>query len=236
MSPTLPLMASENQSGTSAVPPEIERSTKQAQTGCLKPDEVSILEDQENLGPALKDFRGTQCIITARWGDEKFEYIKKLDDNSRNGRIEVSFTPNPQTGRITLVFDMHCFEDYPRQTTQLHEDGRSLQYGNLNKAFYGQLPEGTPAFGDMRAESPEDYPSNLSTIPNSPDGGDQLSAVQDGAVDQQYQTSVDGGKADIQDGKSTKLSGLKRSSYQEDVSGAGVKRQRLSDPGKSRIS
>ncbi|KAK0726801.1 hypothetical protein B0T26DRAFT_104190 [Lasiosphaeria miniovina] len=217
MSTTFPL-ASEDQSGTSAASPEIERSTKQAQAGCLKPDEVSILEDQENHGPALKDFRGTRCILTVRWGDGKFEYIKKLDDNSRNGRIEVSSTPNPQTGRITLIFDMCFVEYYPRQTTQPHENDRSLQYGNLNKAFYGQLPEGTPAFGDMRAESPEDYPSNLSTIPNSPGRGDQLSAVQDGAVDQQYQTSVDGGK------------GLKRSSNLEDVSVAGVKRQRLSDP------
>lgn len=154
-----------------------------------------------------------------------------MDDKSGNGRIGVSFTPNPQTGRITFVFDIHCFEGYPRQTTQLSEDGRSLQYGDLNKAFYGHPPEGTPAFGGMRAEPPEDYPSpNLATIPNSPAVGDKILAVQDGAVGQQYQKSVDGGKAGIQEGKGIKLGGLKWSSYQEDVSGAGVKRQRLSKP------
>ncbi|KAK4206565.1 hypothetical protein QBC37DRAFT_434749 [Rhypophila decipiens] len=222
MSTTLPPIPSEGPSGNSATPPEVEWSAK-TQPGCPKPDQISILEDQENLRPALKKFCGTRCTITARWGQEKFEYTKNMYENSENRRIKVSFNPNPQTGRITFVFDIHCFEGYPEPTTQIHGDGHSLQYGDLNKPFYGNLPDGTPAFGDMRAESSEDHPSpNLPTIPNSPAVGDQL------AVGQPCQKSIDGGKANIQYGKSTKLGELKRSSCAEDVSGSGVKRQRLS--------
>ena len=131
---------------------------------------------------------------------------------------------------MTFVFDIHCFDGYPRQTTQSHENGRPLQFEDFNTAFYGHLPDGSPAFGDSRVDPSEDHPSpNNRTVPNSP-AVDHLSAIHDGAVGGPCQTSPDGGKPGIRGGQCTQLGGLKRLWSPEDVSGAGVKRQRSSKP------
>ena len=97
------------------------------------------MEDQENHKPARKELRGTRCTITARWGRETFIYTKHIEEDmgNGNGRAEFAFTPNPQTGRITFVFDVRCFEGH-----------RPLQVEDFNTAFYGHLPDGSPAFGD----------------------------------------------------------------------------------------
>src|SRR5437773_12241417 len=105
----------------------------QTQTGCS--------EDQENHELVLKKLRGTRCTITASWGCEKFEYTKDIDGETENGRIEVSYTPHPQTGRMTFIFDIHYFEGYPPQTKQSHENGRPMQFDDLNTAFYVLLPD-----------------------------------------------------------------------------------------------
>ena len=204
----------------------------QLRTGRSEPDQVSIIEDQENYEPVLKKLGGTRCTITARWGSEKFEYTKDIDDEMENGRVEVSFTPNPQTGRITFAFNTQCFKGSPRQTTQSHGNDRPLKLGDFTTAFYGHLPDGSPAFGDRRADLLEDHPSpNIQTVPNYPAVGDQPSAVHDGAVSGPYQTSADGGKPDIRGGEDTQLGGLKRLWSPDDVSEAGVKRQRSSNSG-----
>jgi len=119
---------------------------------------------------------------------------------------------------MTLVFDIHYFEGYPQQTTRSHVGSRPLQSEDFNTAFYGHLPDGSPAFGQRRA-----------AFRGPSAARDQLSAVDDGAVvGKPCQTAVDGGEADIQGGRSTYLGGLKRLCPLEDVSGAGVKRQRSS--------
>ena len=126
---------------------------------------------------------------------------------------------------MAFVFDIHC-RGYPRR----QENGRPLQFEDFNTAFYGHLPDGSPAFGDNRADPPEDPLSpNTRTVPNSP-VGDQLSALHDGAVGGPCQTSADGGKPGVQGGQPTQLGGLKRLWSPEDVPCAGVKRRRSSKP------
>ena len=163
-----------------------------------------------------------------------------------NGRAEFAFTPNPQTGRITFVFDVHCFEGSRRRTTQSHGSDRPLHVDDFNTAFYGHLPDGSPAFGGRpdnqsmqhkRADLPEDRSSpHIRTVSNSQAVGDQLSTIHDGTVGGPYQTSADGASPDSEDGGKLDIQGEgdvrhdrpKRLRSMADVSGAGVKRQKLS--------
>lgn len=119
------------------------------------------------------------------------------------------------------------------QAAQSHGNNRSLQLKEFNTAFYGHLPDGSPAFGDRRADPTDDPPPDIQTVPNSPSVEDPPSTVYDGAVGKSYGTSADGGEPDVQGGQCTLFDGLKRLRSPEDASGVAVKRQRLSQSEKA---
>lgn len=216
---------------TTSLPMDVERACNESQTrtpaACSGSDHVSILEDKENREPALKKFCSTQCTITARWGSEKLKYTKDIDEETENGQLEVSFTPKPLANQMTFAFEIRRSKGSQRQTTQSHDKGHPPEY--YSTAFYG-LNGKLPAFGHMHTDLPKDYPSSASsTVPNSPTVRDQPSVVHDSAVSGPCQTSVDWDEPYIQGQRGTQLSGFKRQRSLEDVSEAGVKRQRSSD-------
>ena len=48
---------------------------------------------------------GTRYVLTANWGDERFERGGFIHDETGK-QVEFSFTPNPETGPIKFVLDL----------------------------------------------------------------------------------------------------------------------------------
>jgi hypothetical protein len=115
-------------------------------------------------------------------------------------------------------------EKHEPGVTQFYENGRPLQDEEFNTAFYGHLPDGSPAFGvqhndqpmkHQRADLQKSRPSSgIRAVPGSPAMGVRRPVVHGGSA----------GK------HGTRYAGLRRRRSPSDVSGANVKRQRLSKP------
>ena len=65
---------------------------------------------------------------------------------------------------------------------------------DFNTAFYGYLPDGSPAFRNRRTETLDHLSSNIPTVPNSLTVEDQPLIIHDNIVSGPYQTSVDNGR------------------------------------------